>query len=78
MIPAKLPKDVRVAHKTGEISTHCHDAGIVYPSNRRPYVIAILTEHGTEAIKRNRAVAEISGAIYRYLVGGHGEERPAA
>src|SRR5687767_3975165 len=43
MIPLKLPKGTRVAHKTGEISTHCHDAGIVYAPNRRPYVVAILT-----------------------------------
>jgi beta-lactamase class A len=78
MIPAKLPKGTRIAHKTGEISTHCHDAGIVYPENRQPYVVAILTEHGPQATKRNRAVAEISAAIYRYLVGGHGEEKPTA
>jgi beta-lactamase class A len=78
MIPAKLPKGTQVAHKTGEISTHCHDAGIVYPAGRRPYVLAILTEHGPEAIRRNRAVADISGAVYRYLAGGHGEEKPAA
>jgi beta-lactamase class A len=78
MIPAKLPKGTRVAHKTGEITTHCHDAGVVYAPNRRPYVLAILTEHGPEATKRNRAVAEISGAVYRFLAGGQGEEKPAA
>jgi beta-lactamase class A len=78
MIPAKLPAGTRVAHKTGEISTHCHDAGIIFPAGRRPYVLAILTEHGPEATRRNRAVAEISGAVYRYLAGGHGEEKPAA
>ena len=67
MIPARLPKEVRVAHKTGEISTHCHDAGIVRAPDRKPYVLSILTEHGPNAVKRNRAVAEISGAIFRYL-----------
>ncbi|HSP45944.1 MAG TPA: serine hydrolase, partial [Chthoniobacterales bacterium] len=30
MIPAPLPAHASVAHKTGEISTACHDAGIVY------------------------------------------------
>ena len=29
-IPARLPKGARVAHKTGEISTVAHDAGVVY------------------------------------------------
>src|SRR5207247_11112942 len=30
MIPAGLPAHAAVAHKTGEISTACHDVGIVY------------------------------------------------
>ena len=77
MIPARLPKGTRVAHKTGEISTHCHDTGLVYLPDRKPYVLAILTEHGPEAIKRNRAVAEISAAIFRFIDGGR-EEKPAA
>ena len=29
-IPAGLPREARVAHKTGEISTIAHDAGLVY------------------------------------------------
>src|SRR5258708_11144513 len=33
-IPGRLPREVRVAHKTGDISTIAHDAGIVYPANR--------------------------------------------
>ena len=78
MIPARLPEGTRVAHKTGEISTHCHDAGLVYLPDRKPYVVAILTEHGPEVIKRNRAVAEISSSIYRFIVGGRAEDKPAA
>ena len=42
-IPAGLPDDARVAHKTGEISTVAHDAGIVYLTDREPYVVVILT-----------------------------------
>jgi beta-lactamase class A len=78
MIPARLPKEARVAHKTGEISTHCHDAGLIYLPGRKPYAVAILTEHGPETVKRNRAVAEISAAIYRFVAGGQSEEKPAA
>ena len=33
-IPAGLPLEARVAHKTGEISTVAHDAGIVFPHAR--------------------------------------------
>ncbi len=70
MIPARLPKGVRVAHKTGEISTHCHDAGLVFPPDRPPYVVAILTETNGSSEGRQRAVAEISAAIYEAIVGG--------
>ena len=51
-IPARLPSAVRVAHKTGEISTIAHDAGVVYPPHRKPYVIAVLTEWEPEAAGR--------------------------
>jgi len=44
MIPAGLPPHATVAHKTGEISTACHDIGIVYLPEREPYITAILTE----------------------------------
>src|SRR5204862_6674830 len=44
MIPAGLPPHAIVAHKTGEISTACHDFGIVYLPEREPYIAAILTE----------------------------------
>lgn len=66
-IPARLPAAVRVAHKTGEISTIAHDAGVVYPPNRRPYVIAVLTEWAPEGGGRKATIAEVSHAIYELL-----------
>ncbi len=42
-IPAGLPTGTRIAHKTGSITGVLHDAGIVYPKGRKPYVIAVLT-----------------------------------
>ena len=35
-IPAGVPGDASVAHKTGNISTVHHDAGIIYIGSRRP------------------------------------------
>jgi beta-lactamase class A len=35
---------VRVANKTGEMSTAAHDGGIVYVEGRKPYVVVVLTE----------------------------------
>jgi beta-lactamase class A len=66
-IPARLPPAVRVAHKTGEISTIAHDAGVVYPPDRKPYVIAILTEWSPEASGRKHTIAEVSHAVYEVL-----------
>jgi len=67
MIPAGLPSHATVAHKTGEISTACHDAGIVYLPEREPYILAILTEVERDANGRRETVAKISEAIYGVL-----------
>lgn len=66
-IPARLPKGTRVAHKTGEISTIAHDAGVVYLPDRKPYVVVILTEWDVDASGRSRAIAEISHCVYETL-----------
>jgi len=77
-IPARLPAAVRVANKTGDISTVAHDAGVVYPPHRKPYVVAILTEWAPEASGRSATIADISHAIYELLAsrpgggGNHG------
>jgi beta-lactamase class A len=67
-IPAGLPREARVAHKTGNISTVDHDAGIVYLERRNPYVVVILTQFATDA-GRGHAVAEVSKDIFRCLAG---------
>ena len=69
MIPAGLPSHAIVAHKTGEISTVSHDIGIVYLPEREPYITAILTEFDPDQEGRREAVAAISKAIYRSLLG---------
>jgi len=68
-IPAGLPKAARVAHKTGNISTVHHDAGIVYLENRKPYVLVILTKFNAET-GRSTAVADVSRDIFAHLAGG--------
>jgi beta-lactamase class A len=68
-IPGRLPREVRVAHKTGDISTVAHDAGIVYPRERKPYIVAILTEWKPDATKRSATIATVSHSIYAALTG---------
>src|SRR6266540_5195441 len=58
-IPAGLPKAARVAHKTGNISTVHHDAGIIFLEGREPYVLVVLTQFAAET-GRGTAVAEVS------------------
>jgi beta-lactamase class A len=67
-IPAGLPKAARVAHKTGNISTVHHDAGIVYLEGRKPYVLVILTQFRAEN-GRGTAVAEVSRDIFNAMAG---------
>jgi len=67
-IPAGLPEAARVAHKTGNISTVHHDAGIVYLEGRKPYVLVILSQFDA-APARGTAVAEVSRDIYECLAG---------
>ena len=67
-IPAGLPPAVRaaakVAHKTGEISTVTHDAGLVLLPGRPPYAIAVLTETPEDASGRFERIARLSGLAY--------------
>ncbi|MEY2579405.1 MAG: beta-lactamase class [Verrucomicrobiota bacterium] len=69
MIPAPLPAHASVAHKTGEISTACHDAGIVYLPEREPYILAVLTEVRAETNGRRETIAKISEVVFQYLTG---------
>jgi beta-lactamase class A len=69
MIPAPLPAHASVAHKTGEISTACHDAGIVYLPEREPYILVVLTEVAPDSNNRRETVAKISEIVFRCLTG---------
>ncbi|MDQ6871014.1 MAG: class A beta-lactamase-related serine hydrolase [Gemmatimonadota bacterium] len=73
-IPARLPKGARVAHKTGEISTIAHDAGVVYLPKRKPYVLVVLTEWEPDGTGRSRTIAAISHTIYEFLTQGPADE----
>jgi beta-lactamase class A len=67
-IPAGLPDATRVAHKTGNISTVHHDAGIVFLEGRQPYVLVVLSQFD-ESASRSTAVAEVSRDVFECLTG---------
>ena len=65
-IPAGLPPGTRVAHKTGEITAVSHDAAIVYPPGRKPYVLVVLTKGIPDGAKSSTLIADLSGIVYRH------------
>lgn len=73
-IPAGLPAGARVAHKTGEISTIAHDAGVVYLPKRPPYIVAILTEWQPGITGRSATIAAASYMIYEHVMDGRDED----
>ncbi|MGH9841248.1 MAG: serine hydrolase, partial [Blastocatellia bacterium] len=66
-IPAGLPLGTRVAHKTGDITKHNHDAAIVYPAGRKPYVVVVLTKGIAEHRRSSKLIAEISRVVYQAI-----------
>src|SRR5450759_1749282 len=65
-IPAGLPPGTRVAHKTGEITAVSHDAAIVYPAGRKPYVLVVLTRVRADGVKSSKLIADISAIVYTH------------
>ena len=67
MIPAQLPDDVRVAHKTGWITGLHHDSGIVYLPDGRSYIVILLSKNLTDEDAGVQALADVSKVIYDYV-----------
>jgi beta-lactamase class A len=65
-IPAGLPPGTRVEHKTGWIGgVVYHDAGIVRPAGRAPYVLVVLTGGVQNDSVAHALVRDISREVYR-------------
>ena len=68
-IPAGLPPDMRVAHKTGEVTKIHHDAGIVYAP--RPFVLVVLVRGIADSKQSAALIAEIARDVYRFTQNIH-------
>ena len=66
-IPAGLPPDTRVAHKTGQITGVLHDAAIVYLPGRSPYVLVVLTRNIPDARVARTLIADLSRVVYEHV-----------
>jgi beta-lactamase class A len=67
-LPEAVRAVARVAHKTGDISTASHDAGLVFLPGRPPYAIALLAESPGDADARTAALSAASRAVYDAIV----------
>ena len=65
-IPAGLPTGTKVAHKTGEITGVSHDAAVVYPPGRKPYVLVVLTKGIRDGKASGALIADISRLVWNH------------
>ncbi|MCA6074518.1 serine hydrolase [Fulvivirga sedimenti] len=68
IIPAKLPANVKVAHKTGAITGVQHDSGIVFLPDGGSYVLILLSSDHGDREAAEEALADISKIIYDFKV----------
>lgn len=66
-IPGKLPKEVKVAHKTGAIAGIRHDSGIVLLPDGRKYVLVLLSKDIKDDKETIDTMATVSEMIYKYV-----------
>lgn len=66
-IPALLPKDIKVSHKTGDLDGILNDAGIVYPPRGQNYIIVLMGKDINDQDKAIDMEAKISKAVYDYF-----------
>lgn len=64
IIPEKLPKNVKVAHKTGSITGVQHDSGIIYLPDGRRYILVLLSKKLKNVDVGVKMLAEVSEMFY--------------
>ncbi|HEY6828713.1 MAG TPA: serine hydrolase [Gemmatimonadaceae bacterium] len=75
-IPAGLPPGTRVAHKTGWITGVLHDAAIVYPPGRKPYVLVVLTRNIPDEKVARRLISDLSRMVWAHAMPGRLADTP--
>lgn len=66
MIPAYLPKETEVAHKTGELNGILHDCGIIY-NGRSSYVLCLMGKNIKNNDQARKFWALLSLEIYKVM-----------
>lgn len=76
-IPAGVPPGTPVAHKTGSITATLHDAAIVYPSSRAPYVLVVLTRAIPDERVAGALIADVSRVVWAHVMGVAASSAPS-
>lgn len=67
IIPAKLPAEVKVAHKTGSVTGVNHDSGIVFLPDGRKYILVLLSKDVKDTDAGIKAMANVSELLYKHV-----------
>jgi len=67
-IPAGLPEGIVVANKTGDITNIDHDAAVVFPPNRKSYILVVLTHTIEDHKVASQTIARISKMLWQEYV----------
>lgn len=70
-IPAGVPRGVKVANKTGEISGARSDVAIVDPFGDSPYVLAVFTDKLEDWSSASAGISRISNLVYKRVAGSN-------
>ncbi|MHA4807042.1 serine hydrolase [Flavitalea flava] len=68
-IAGKLPKEVKVASKSGSIDGICHDSGIVFLPDGRKYVVVLLSRGIASLDSAADTEANVSKILYDHVMG---------
>jgi len=68
IIPTKLPRDVKVAHKTGWIKGLHHDSALVILPDGRQYVLVLLSKDLKDEKAALETLNDISKTLHDYMV----------
>lgn len=67
IIPANLPSDVKVAHKTGWITGLNHDSGLIILPDGRQYVLVLLSDEVEDETAAKKNMATASKMVFDYF-----------
>jgi len=68
VIPAQLPQNVKVAHKTGWITRVRHDSGLVLLPDGKQYVLVLLSKDWESDELATEVMANVSKLVYDYYI----------